>query len=174
MVIFMNNTLLSIAVTWCFLFAQHAWGHATLSPKQATQDSYQRLSFGISHGCEGSPTVDVVVELPESVMGAKPMPKPGWTVETEVRPLSTPYSLHGKEIKQDVRVIRWRGKLIDAHYDEFVVMSKLWNKTGPIFIPVTQLCEKGRMDWNQLPDGSGARLIYPAPVIEVMPGEHKH
>ncbi len=174
MVIFMNNTLLSSAVASCFLFAQHAWGHATLSPKQATQDSYQRLSFGISHGCEGSSTVDVVVELPASVMGAKPMPKPGWAVETEVRPLSVPYRLHGKEIKQDVRVIRWRGMLIDAHYDEFVVMSKLWNKTGPIFIPVTQVCEKGRIDWNQLPDGSGMRLIFPAPVIEVMPGEHKH
>ena len=174
MVIFMNNTLLSVSVATCLLFAQQAWGPTTVSPKQATQASYQRLSFGISHGCEGSPTLEVVVELPESVMGAKPMPKPGWTVETEVRPLSVPFSLHGKEIKQDVRVIRWREMLIDAQYDEFVVMSKLWNKTGPIFIPVTQVCEKGRMNWNQLPDGSGVRSIYPAPVIEVMPGEHKH
>ncbi|MEY3790902.1 MAG: hypothetical protein RLZ09_1738, partial [Pseudomonadota bacterium] len=44
----------------------------------------------------------------------------------------------------------------------------------PIYIPVTQLCEKGRMDWNQLPDGSGGRLNFPAPMLEVMPGDHKH
>ena len=141
---FRSNSLFILVFAPCLVLSQQAWGHATLSPKQSTQDSYQRLSFGVSHGCEGSPTLEVVVELPESVMGAKPMPKPGWTVETEVRPLSVPYTLHGKEIKQDVRVIRWRGKLVDAHYDEFVIMSKLWNKTGPIYIPVAQVCEKER------------------------------
>ena len=87
---FRSKSLFILALASCLLLLQQAWGHATVSPKQSTQDSYQRLSFGVSHGCEGSPTLEVVVELPESVMGAKPMPKPGWTVETEVRPLSVP------------------------------------------------------------------------------------
>ena len=108
-------------------------------------------------------------------MGAKPMPKAGWTLETEVRKLDKPYQSHGKEIREDVRVIRWRGRLPDAHYDEFVIMGRLWNQGGPLPIPVTQLCESGRMDWNQLPDGAGARLPYSAPVLELFPGQqHKH
>lgn len=153
----------------------NAWGHATVSPKQAVQGSYQRLSFGITHGCEGSSTIEVIVFLPESIMGAKPMPKAGWTIETEVKDLAVPYTSHGKEIKQDVRVIHWKsGSLPDAHYDEFVVMSKLANKAGPIALPVTQLCEKGRLDWHQLPDASAQRMPYPAPVIELVPGEHQH
>ncbi|MEY3695693.1 MAG: hypothetical protein RL083_1518 [Pseudomonadota bacterium] len=156
------------------LLPQQVLAHATVSPKFTTQGSYQRLAFGITHGCEGSATIEVIIQLPESIMGAKPMPKAGWTVDTEVQDLAQPYVSHGKEIRRDVRSIRWRGKLLDAHYDEFVVMTKVWNKPGPVAIPVTQLCEKGRMDWNQLPDGSGKRTEYPAPVLEIMPGEHKH
>lgn len=153
----------------------YAGAHTTVSPKQAPQDSYQRLALGVTHGCEGSPTVEVIINVPEAIMGAKPMPKAGWTVETEVRKLDKPYLSHGKEIREDVRVIRWRGRLLDAHYDEFVIMGRLWDQSGPVPIPVTQLCESGRMDWNQLPDGSGARLPYPAPVLELFPGQqHKH
>jgi uncharacterized protein YcnI len=116
----------------------------------------------------------VIIQLPESIMGAKPMPKAGWTVDIEVQDLAQPYVSHGKEIRRDVRTIRWRGKLMDAHYDEFVVMTKVWNKQGPVAIPVTQICESGRIDWNQLSDGSVTRLEYPAPVIEIIPGDHKH
>ncbi|MGB4347807.1 MAG: YcnI family protein [Burkholderiaceae bacterium] len=153
----------------------NAWGHATVSPKQAGQDSYQRLSFGITHGCEGSPTVEVIVYLPESIMGAKPMPKAGWTIETEIKALSQPYTSHGKEIKQDVRVIRWKsGQLPDQHYDEFVMMTRLGNKTGMVALPITQICEKGRMDWNQVSEGTMKKLPFPAPLLEIVPGDHHH
>lgn len=156
------------------LFHQQVLAHATVSPKSTTQGSYQRLAFGITHGCEGAATIEVIVQLPESIMGAKPMPKAGWIVETEIEDLAQPYLSHGREIRRDVRTIRWRGELLDAHYDEFVVMTKVSNKVGPIAIPITQICEQGRMDWNQLPDGSGARIKYPAPVLEILPGDHKH
>jgi len=156
------------------LLPEHVLAHATVLPKVATQGSYQRLAFGVTHGCEGSATVEVIIQLPESMMGTKPMPKAGWAVETEVKDLAQPYVSHGKEIRRDVRTVRWRGKLLDAHYDEFVVMTKVWNKLGSVPIPVTQICEKGRMDWNQLPDGSGERLDYPAPALEIMPGDHRH
>ena len=79
-----------------------AYAHATLQPKQAPQGSYQRLAIAATHGCEGSATTQVIVTIPESLMGAKPMPKAGWVVETEVRDLAQPYLSHGKEIKRDV------------------------------------------------------------------------
>ncbi len=171
-----HEKLLMNFIAAAFLCSTQAQAHTTISPKQASADSYQRLSFNVTHGCEGSPTNEVVLQLPEAIMGAKPMPKAGWTVETEVRDLDQPYLSHGKEIRRDVRVIRWRGKLPDAHYDEFVIMAKLWNKAGPVVIPVTQICESGRMDWREVPDGSGAKLQFPAPVLDVLPGQapHKH
>ena len=151
-----------------------AYAHATVFPKQAVQGSYQKLSFGISHGCEGSTTVEVIIDLPESIMGAKPMPKAGWTVDAEIRELEKPYMSHGKVISKDVKVIRWKGSLLDSHYDEFVVMTKLWEKSGLVALPVTQICKEGRLDWNQLPDVTGKRLEYPAPILDVVPATHKH
>ena len=168
-----SKTLSAFAIA-ASLISMQAHAHTTITPRQATGDSYQRLSFNVTHGCEGSPTTEVILQLPEAIMGAKPMPKPGWTVETEVRDLAQPYQSHGKEVRRDVRVIRWRGKLPDAHYDEFVIMAKIWGKAGPVAIPVTQLCESGRMDWKEVPDGSGAKLSFPAPVLEVTPGQHHH
>ena len=171
----MRNLVIAIAALLATAaIPRPVMAHATVTPKSATQGSYQRLSFGITHGCEGSATVEVIVRLPETIMGAKPMPKAGWTVETESEDLAQPYLSHGKEIRRDVRTVRWRGKLLDAHYDEFVMMTKLGSTAGPVPIPVTQICETGRMDWNQLPDGSGKRLEYPAPLLEIVPGDHKH
>ena len=57
---------------------------------------------------------------------------------------------------------------------EFVIQVKLWNKPGAIFLPVTQLCEEGRLDWNQVPDAKGKKLLFPAPMLEVVPGLHAH
>jgi periplasmic copper chaperone A len=168
-----NNIKTSILIL-LLLGDSLAWGHATVTPKQVIQSSYQKLSFGISHGCEGTPTVEVIIYLPESIMGAKPMPKAGWMVETEIRDLTQPYMSHGKSITKDVRVIRWKGKLLDYHYDEFIFMSKIGDKTGIVAVPVTQICEKGRLDWSQLPESGGKQVEFPAPVINVMSGEHNH
>ncbi len=171
-----NKTWLTTCATAALLCSLNSAAHTTISPRQVTADSYQRLSFNVTHGCDASPTIEVILQLPEALMGAKPMPKAGWTVETELRDLAEPYLSHGKEIRRDVRVIRWRGKLPDAHYDEFVIMTKLWNKAGPVVIPVTQICESGRMDWREAPDGSGAKLHFPAPVLDIQPVQapHKH
>lgn len=147
--------------------------HATLMPRQAAQDSYQRLTFGITHGCEGAATHTVIVNFPESVIEAKPMPKPGWTIELDIRDLEQPYLAYGKEIKRDVRKIMWKGgSLPDAFYDEFVVQVRVGSKTGLVYLPVTQLCDQGRLDWLELPDGSGTKLIAPAPVLDIVPGTH--
>lgn len=171
-----NPATLIACVAIALTASLQAQAHTTISPRQAASDSYQRLSFNVTHGCDGSATTEVILQLPEALAGARPMPKPGWTVDTEVRDLDQPYQSHGKEIRRDVRVVRWRGHLPDAHYDEFVIMVKLWSKAGPVAIPVTQICETGRMDWNELRDGSGAKLNFPAPVLDIGPGQspHKH
>lgn len=147
--------------------------HATVMPRQVVQDSYQRLAIGITHGCEGSATTTVIVNLPESLMGAKPMPKPGWIIELDIRDLDKPYLSHGKEIRRDVRQIIWQGgKLPDNFYDEFVIQLRVFNRLEKVYLPVTQLCEVGRIDWDQVPDGSGSKLPSPAPVLEIVPGAH--
>ena len=148
-----------------------AQAHVTLEQASANAGTYHKLVFKIGHGCEGSATNTVKVSLPENVSGAKPMPKPGWKLDTTILPLSQPYTSHGKTISQDVREVTWTGgPLPDAYYDEFAIQVKLPEKAGKVYFKVAQICEKGRLDWVEIPaDGATAKnLKTPAPVLEVL------
>lgn len=153
------------------MLASAAHAHVTLEQGKANAGAYHKLTFKIGHGCEGSATNSVKVSIPENVSGAKPMPKAGWQTDTSIQPLSVPYNSHGKTISQDVREVSWTGgPLPDAYYDEFSIQVKLPEKTGKVYFKVTQLCEKGRLDWVEVPaDGQTAKgLNAPAPVLEIL------
>ena len=160
------------------VYAQIASAHITLDLPSATAGSYQKLTFKVGHGCDGSATNVIKISIPESVAGAKPMPKAGWTLTTKVEPLKTPYTSHGKTITSDVREIIWTGgPLPDAYYDEFSIHVKLPDTTGKLYFKVSQQCEKGSLDWVEVPQDSQVRgsLKYPAPSIDILPAsEHEH
>ncbi|MBC3919263.1 YcnI family protein [Undibacterium sp. CY18W] len=162
------------------LFAQAASAHITLDQAKAPAGSYQKLTFKVGHGCDGSATHTLTVILPETVSGAKPMPKAGWKIDTVIENLSTPYTSHGKTISRDVREVSWSGgPLPDAYYDEFSIQVKLPDTAGKLAFKVLQLCEKGRLDWVEVPaEGqSGKSLKTPAPVLELVnhpEAEHHH
>ena len=42
------------------------------------------------HGCEGAATTRVRIHIPEGVIAVKPMPKPGWQLETVSGALRAP------------------------------------------------------------------------------------
>lgn len=148
--------------------------HVTLEQPAAAVSSYYKAVFRIGHGCEGSPTVQLTVTLPDGVVAAKPMPKPGWTVETRVEKLKQPYVNHGKTVTEDVTAVTWRGgSLPDAFYDEFVLRVRLPETPGPVYFKVTQFCEKGRIEWSEIPEGDKTLKDYktPAAVLEVHPAD---
>lgn len=149
-----------------------AHAHVTAEPQDVLAESYQKLTFKVTHGCEGSATKTVIISIPEALHGAKPMPKPGWEISLEIEPLDLPYESHGRLIKQEVRKITWQGGLLaNEHFDEFAIHVRTSAQTGQIAIPVTQICESGRLDWNEVvtPEKSRDMLETPAPVINVLP-----
>jgi uncharacterized protein YcnI len=142
-----------------------AHAHITIAPASAPAGAYQTLVFKVGHGCDGSATTGITVQLPEGVT-AKPMPKPGWTINLVEGKLATPLQQHGKTIASAVREITWRGgPLPDAYYDEFTLQARLPDATGNYVFKVGQQCEKGRVDWADVAPGSKT----PAPVLEVTP-----
>lgn len=158
--------------------AGHAAAHVGLTPPQAAAGSYQTLSFKVTHGCAGSPTREVRIDLPAGVHAAKPMPKAGWSITLEKRQLREPYVSHGKSISEEVASIRWHdAQLPDEYVDEFSIHVLLPAQPGMLAIPVTQLCESGRLDWHE-PPSPGRKPKAPAPVIEILPparaGSHLH
>jgi uncharacterized protein YcnI len=149
-----------------------AHAHVTVDPRQAPAGAWQRLAFRVGHGCEGSATTAITVQIPDGVIGAKPMPKPGWTITTTEGKLATPVQSHGKPVTTRVAEISWRGgPLPDAWYDEFVMQVKLPDAPGRYAFKVGQACEKGRVDWVEIP-APGAHADAPAPVLEVLAPEN--
>ena len=143
------------------LVASAAQAHVTLEQSSAPAGAYQKLTFRVGHGCQGSATHTLIVKLPEAVASAKPMPKAGWTINSA-----------------DAREVSWKGgPLADAHYDEFSMQVKLPEMIGKQYFKVTQLCEKGRADWVELPGAPGVALKSPAPAIDIVPAAgaaHQH
>jgi uncharacterized protein YcnI len=171
----MNTPRLILAAA---LFAPLAQAHITLEQATAPAGAYQKLTFRVGHGCDGSPTNAISVLLPEAVTGAKPMPKAGWTLATADAKLATPIQSHGKTITSAVREVTWTGgPLPDAYYDDFSMQVKLPATPGSYYFKVTQLCDKGRIDWVETPSATGAKLKAPAPTLEVLPAAtraHQH
>jgi uncharacterized protein YcnI len=168
----------SILILAAALAAPLAHAHITLEQGSAPAGAYQKLTFRVGHGCDGSATNGVTVLLPEAVTGAKPMPKPGWNVSTSSGALNTPLASGEGAITSGVREVSWKGgPLPDAQYDEFSMQVKLPEIPGKYYFKVIQQCDKGRVDWSDIPSAPGAKLKTPAPVLEVLPAAgpaHQH
>jgi uncharacterized protein YcnI len=150
--------------------------HVTLETQQARVGASYKAVMRVGHGCEGSPTTVIKVRIPEGVIGVKPMPKPGWKLDTVSGKYSKPYTLRGAKVGEGVTEIHWTGgKLPDGFYDEFVFASVLAEELeagNTIYFPVVQECEKGIHRWIAIPSGGdpdGHDGPGPAPGLRLLP-----
>jgi uncharacterized protein YcnI len=141
------------------LAASPAAAHVTLEKRQAPVGSYYKAVLAVPHGCAGSPTIKLRVQIPEGVIGIKPMPKPGWTLETVKGKYAAEYEYHGSKLAEGVKEVVWSGgRLTDDNYDEFVFASFLTTGLKPdttLYFPVVQECEQGVSRWIDIPSGGG-------------------
>jgi uncharacterized protein YcnI len=175
-----KHTLILIAL----LAAAGARAHVGVEPGRVGAGASTNVALRITHGCSGSPTHTLRVTLPAGFRGAKPMPKPGWTIAVRRAPLAEPYDSHGRRVTEDVVEITWRAStreawLDDAHFDEFVLRGQAPAQPGALWFKLLQQCEKGQLDWSELPAaGTATRgLKSPAVLLEVVPAEagaHEH
>jgi uncharacterized protein YcnI len=168
-----HHSLCLIAVA--ALPASSASAHVTLENRQATVGAYYKAVFAVPHGCAGSATIKLRVQIPEGVIAVKPMPKPGWNVEAIKGKYATEYDYHGKKSSEGVKEVVWSGgKLPDDNYDEFVISTFLTGDLKPnstLYFPVVQECEQGVSRWIDIPaEGSATHdSKSPAPGVKLMP-----
>jgi uncharacterized protein YcnI len=158
------------------LLIHPASAHVTLETREAPVGASYKAVMRVPHGCEGAATVAVRVRIPDGVIAVKPMPKPGWKVETVIGKYPKTYNhFHGAKLSEGVTEVSWSGgQLPDAHYDEFVFTGFL---TGDLeagktlYFPVVQQCEKGVHRWIEIPaEGKSASdLPEPAPALKLLP-----
>lgn len=167
-----------IRIMACLLLcpAAPAAAHVVMEQKTATAGSYYRATFMVGHGCAGSPTTGIEIEMPEPMAVVKPMPKPGWTISLLEAPAPAGMSIHGRTLANVVTRVSWLGgPLADAHYDEFVLLLQLPKREGSLYFRVAQQCAQGRSDWAEVPvPGQTGRLNMPAAVLELRPAASAH
>jgi uncharacterized protein YcnI len=158
------------------LTASSASAHITLENREATIGSSYKAVFAVPHGCAGSATIKIRVQIPEGVIAAKPMPKAGWNVEVIKGKYAGDYDYHGAKLSEGVKEVVWSGgRLPDDNYDEFVIHTFLTGALKPstlLYFPVVQECEQGISRWIDIPadgEASAHDNKSPAPGVKLMP-----
>jgi periplasmic copper chaperone A len=174
--------LRGVAGLLCLLTAcGTASAHVALEAKQAQLGAGYKAVFGVPHGCEGQPTTEVSIDIPEGIIGVKPMPKPGWTLALQKGPYARTYKFHHGETKSEgVKRVTWSGgSLPDEFFDQFVLSTFVAGELEPgatIYFPVTQKCASVEQRWSEVPaEGQDAHsLAHPAPQLMLVGGDEHH
>lgn len=157
-------------LTVLVLLAAPAWAHVTANPGNAPAGESAVINFRIGHGCDGSPTTAVSVQIPDTVAGVTPEFVPGWSIDTTTGQLSEPVELHGETVTDGTREITWSGgtPIPDDSFFEFGVSMQLPDQAGEtLYFPVVQTCESGETAWIEIPaEGEDEHdLDAPAPSV---------
>src|ERR1700722_20857208 len=148
-----KSTGLTLATV--LLIATPACAHVTLDGRPAAVGTWYKAVFAVPHGCAGSATTKIRVQIPDGVIDVKPMPKPGWNVEVLKGKYAAPYDFHGGKISEGAKEVVWSGgKLADDNYDEFVISPYLTATLKPdtvLYFPTVQECEQGVNRWIDIP-----------------------
>lgn len=149
--------------------------HVTLANAVTAQNSTYKAALQVPHGCDGAVTTAIRVQIPEGVIGVKPMPKPGWTLTTTRAAYAKAYENHGRKVTEGVREIVWAGgNLSDDHFDEFVFQAFVatdGGAAGAVYFPTVQTCAKGETAWTEIPAAGQSPHSLKAPAPQLRIGE---
>jgi uncharacterized protein YcnI len=171
--------LLAATATALAVAPAAASAHVTVSPAEGPADGFTKLDFGVPHGCDGSSTDTLRVQIPEGVVSVKPQVVAGWEVSTKEGKYAEPVELHGETVSEGVKEVTWRGgPLKDENLQVFGMSVKLPpGKAGDkLYFPTIQECAKGETAWIQIPedDQSEEELDEPAPALTLTAAEGEH
>ena len=154
---------------------QSAAAHVSIAEGEAEAGAFTLLTFGVPHGCEGSPTTEVRIQMPESIPQVTPTVNPNWEVEKVMTALDEPIEAgHGELITERVSEVVYTATtpLADGFRDAFVLSLQVPEDAAgeTLYFPTIQTSAEGETAWIELPaDGEdGAELASPAPSIVVV------
>jgi uncharacterized protein YcnI len=174
----MSDTRLSCclaAVAVIVLAASPASAHVTLKIKEAAIGTPYDAVFVVPHGCSGSATTRIRVQIPEGVIVVKPLPTAGWNVEAVPGKYASAYDYQGSSVSNGAKEVVWSGgNLPDHTREEFVISTFLTGGLKPdtvLYFPTVQECEQGVSRWIDIPADPAHPhdSKWPAPGVKLLP-----
>ncbi|MFF2371784.1 YcnI family protein [Agromyces sp. NPDC058110] len=135
-----------------------ASAHVTVTPTDTAAGSYSVLTFSVGHGCDGSPTTSLTVDIPDEIESVTPTVNPNWTIEKVA---------DGERTSQVVYTAIT--PLADGYRDTIALQMPLPEDAAgtTLVFPVLQTCETGETDWSEPMVEGEAEPEHPAPSITV-------
>jgi uncharacterized protein YcnI len=170
--------ILFLSATMLAGLAGPAVAHIGLAEGEATIDETFRATLVVGHGCAGASTTQIRVQIPEGFYNVRPMPKPGWQLDTVTGAYEQPFESHGTTISEGVKEITWSGgELPDSQFDEFAFRGTFGARLEPgtiFYFPVLQQCGSVEDAWIDTSGNEDAE--FPAPSVELQQaaGGHEH
>jgi uncharacterized protein YcnI len=130
-----------------------ASAHIDPDPSSAQAGSRLAVGFTVEHGCDGSPTVQLDMRLPDGVTDPSPELVEGWEGSVETVDGDTIVSFVGGPLADDVE-----GTFT-------VTMTLPPTPDTTIYFPFVQRCEVGEIRWIGIPAEPGDDLDEPAPAM---------
>lgn len=166
---------LATGASLAVVVGQSVSAHVSIAESEAQAGAFTLLTFGVPHGCEGSPTTAVRIQMPETIPQVTPTVNPNWGVEKVMTELDEPIEAgHGEQITERVSEVVYtaRTPLADGYRDAFVLSLQVPEDAAgeTLYFPTVQTCEAGETAWIEIPtDGQdGEELATPAPSIVVV------
>jgi len=129
-----------------------ASAHVGVEASTTAANSYAVLTFGVGHGCDGSPTTSLAITLPESIVAATATVNPNWTISKVYEPLETPIDQdEGDPITERVATVVYTAitPLAADQRDTVALSLLLAGEEGDVLeFPVLQTCEVGATNWT--------------------------
>jgi uncharacterized protein YcnI len=151
-----------------------ASAHVFLEGKQAAIGADYKAVFVVPHGCEGSATIKLRVQIPEGAIATEAKPIDGWQVDTVKGKYASEYDVKGAKVSEGIKEVAWSGgKLPDKTRQDFVIETYLTDNLKPnttLYFPVVQECEQGVSRWIEIPPEGAAHAHegkWPAPGVKL-------
>ena len=150
--------------------------HVHVAADSAAAGSTTLVRFSFSHGCDGSATTEIAIQIPEEITTVRPGMNYGWTVEKvteDAGASATPAADGHEDAASRVSEVVYTAKepVPDGFYDELVLQVALPEDAEgeTLYFPVIQTCEEGETAWVQIPDAGqdSEELESPAPSISI-------
>ncbi|ANP74118.1 YcnI family protein [Cryobacterium arcticum] len=149
-----------------------ASAHVEVEPSSTAAGSYSLLTFSVGHGCDGSATTGITIDIPDTITSVTPTVNPGWTAAKVAVDLATPLEDgEGDTITTRVGQVTYTADapLADGYRTTFALSLQIpadaVGKT--LSFPVLQTCEVGSTSWSDAAVEGEAEPAHPAPALVV-------
>ncbi|WP_421118413.1 DUF1775 domain-containing protein [Aquihabitans daechungensis] len=143
---------IATAVGVALCMAGPASAHIHTDPEEVKAGTENTVGFIIEHGCDGSPTTKIELQLPNGATGISGVDGNGFLASVE-----------GQVVTFE------GGTLPDDTEQAFEVTFTAPSEAGTLDVPLVQTCEEGSTDWIESEVEGQPEPEYPAPQLVIAP-----